>query len=636
MKCRQVRRLLYRAVDGELSVDERLRLDPHLARCGACGSEYARLQMLEELVVALPEPRESTAASEQAAVRGVREAIERAPEGEDDLPEWLAVQAGSSQQPGGVPGLGAFGANARRSRALLAAGLFAAAVLLGFLLLRGGDGSSELRSQLRDSAPGPVVRSGAPAPSVDAPLEAVPAERPRNRVDAERRLRQLLLETFADTAPDSSVDVAAERFDDLAAELGDWPFPRLAERLLRDSDVRLAGAAARYLGQRGDRLSVSPLADALERPDLVSDVLFALGDLGQLSIPALARATFDRDLGSAPLETLGRIGGSGAARAIEASPACGPNASTESRSAALEALGAVGGPALESLLRLAGTGAFSSGAARSELLFTLQTLPGGADALAALLAMPAYAPRMLDDAGARPVHEVELLFEAATLLQPDAALWWVEECARSSRQRDRALACLVNWEGGAPVAGLLRLDASGSLSSEDTLRVLTELVERDAGRMRLQSELLLARRDGAELQRYVELLVETGHAGVAPALVPVVLADLLPEDQRQWAALAIGSLGGPEEAQQLLAGAKTLDRGQRRLLAAVLLTLRRHLGDLDLEGLLSGASPRSLERVASVLRESDTDEAAIALFRVSRALDGAFASRIAGWSRSTP
>ena len=75
IRCRLARTWIERAADGELEIEQELRLEQHLAHCARCRGSYERHQQLEELFAGRPEPAYERLDVERA-VANVRAAVE--------------------------------------------------------------------------------------------------------------------------------------------------------------------------------------------------------------------------------------------------------------------------------------------------------------------------------------------------------------------------------------------------------------------------------------------------------------------------------------------------------------------------------------------------------------------------------
>jgi len=567
--CRRARQRIFREVDRSLSLDERFLLDEHLIVCRDCEDLYERMLGLEEALVRMPEPSEE-GLDVEAAVAAIGRAIDE-------------------------PGAPAVLRHPRWSRA---ASVAAAALVLGALVtwFVREDGEPQVAQ-----AP-PLVHFGT---DVEEPVEPDAAA-------VARAVRANLLASTGGNwdAASSSADALVLAFEERSRELLLWPLPRIAETLLADSDPRVACAAARYLGLRGDRISALRLADALAREDVAPAAVRALGDLGPRGVPALAQALHAPEYADVALAELQRIGGPEAAAAIERALLASPSLFAEAE-VLLDALAATGPAAVEFLVRLRQGDVVADG----NPLSWLAKVDGGDDELV----------RLLQEWTAR--QPIEALLEAVALLQPIAAQPWVEERIQELRYRDLALQSLVTWEGTAPVESLLRLDAAGRVPDDALLWALEELADHDVQRLTSYARELLSARDAITAGRYLELLLVSGDARVAPALGPFVYSDLLSIGERQLAALAIGEIGTEEDALRLLRGLEQLEHtgsGEERLLAACLITVHRMLGEPGVTEAMAGLSPGATRQVQMALAGVGNGAAgAIGLSRVARALDGA-------------
>jgi len=584
--CRQAQRRILRHVDHSLPLEERFLLDEHLGLCSECEDLYERSLAVEEALVRLPEPPEGRVDVE-AAVRAIRRAVDEG----CDTPRTTTLPW--------------------RRAAAVAAGFLGLVALGAWLVRDGSDTSDRSEAELARSeqaAEPPVEPPAEPAIEVIAELEADAV------IQAMRSHLLASLDEDWDPASSPAVDLVG-RFEGRARELHLWPLPRIAEKLLDDPDPRVACAAARYLGLRGDQLSAFRLEDSFRRRDVAAAAVRALGDLGPRGVPVLAQALQDPELAPGALVELQRIGGPDAAGAIERRLLTSPGPMSGSDEM-LDALAATGPAAVASLIKLAQHGSFAD----ANPLLWLKDVEGGGNELA----------RLLRAGSAR--QPVELLLQAVAVLQPKGlpleAQLWVEERVQELRVRERALQSLVLWEGTAPLESLLRLDAEGRVPDDDLLWALEALAGRDVQRLTEYARELLLAGDAITAGRYLELLLVSGDPRLAPALGPFVHSDLLSDGERQLAALAIGEVGAEEDALLLLRGLEHLGPHDERLFAACLITVHRVLGEPGVTRATSGLSPGATRQVRMALDEVGTGAAgAIGLSRVARALDGALAKQ---------
>jgi hypothetical protein len=129
------------------------------------------------------------------------------------------------------------------------------------------------------------------------------------------------------------------------------------------------------------------------------------------------------------------------------------------------------------------------------------------------------------------------------------------------------------------------------------------------------------------MRAWLLLLIESEHPGAAAALVPLALAEELAAEDRQWAALAAGELGGAEDARALLDGLARAPRPERRTLAACLIAVHAGLGAEGVAEFLAPCSGASLRRVTDSLESGERGAGAVRLHRVARALDAALAEQ---------
>ena len=570
--CRRAHAAIFAAQDRALALEERLVLEQHLASCAECLELHERSQAIDEALEKLSAadlPDLSGPAVERA-VAGVRRA--------------LASAAGEPLERG---------TRRRGSRRAAALAITFAAALIGVLV-----GRAFLADGGVSRGPGPVSRTQGP-PATPAAVEA--------------SVREELRSTFGALEPAADAQAALLRFEEATLELRrtGWPVVRYVEDLLDDPELVVATAAARALGALRDPLSAAPLERALEREGLADEALRAQGALGTAGIPPLERALDRPALAVAALRELCSIGGPVAAAAIESriQERGAETGGVPSRQALLDALSMSGPAAVASLLRLA-----SAPGAPSDVIERLAFVDRAKEELARLLERP------------DPAWSSTAIHGALVILQPERGLAWLEERCGETRERGAALHTLERWNGAGPIASILRLDASGRVPREELLVLLRGLLERDERRFAPFTRTLLAEGDPRDAQRLTSLLIESEHGGAGASLAHLALDASLPDDDRQWAALALGEFGRPADAELLASGLSRLGDEERRLYAACLISIHDRLGDAGVEAALAGFTTRDLSRVLAALGELE-DHGAVGLHRVARALDGALTRR---------
>lgn len=569
MRCRAARAASAAAVERELALETRLALDAHLAGCAACAEFERRQRRLQELLEGPGDPA-PVRADVESAVRVVFARLERG----EGAPLRVPPPRGT-----------------RRTYLPRAGAGLAAAALVVFLLTRGAG-------------------SRGPSPT-ETPLPAPPPAAPLAQGEVETAVRAALLASFADLAPDDAPGRAAARarFDERLREpaRAGWPVRRFVTELVASPDVRLARAAVACLETLRDPASLAALERALQRPELSSAAFVALSGLGEPACTVLERALGEPELAPGALAALCRIGGERVVAILERAARAARPHSAPSRAALLDALTSAGPSAVASLLRLAGE--TRARAEQEELLARLPLVAGAGPALVAELERGRVPP--------------ELHYRALLLLQPFEALPWLAERCASHRERAAALEVLVGYPGTPPLETLLALAEHDRAPRAELVGALVGLLERDALRAPEVSRALAARGGRESLRAWLLLLVESAHPGAAAALVPLALSAALPEEERQWAALAAGELGGAEEARALLDGLARAPRPERRTLAACLIAVHAGLGAEGVAEFLGPCSPAQLRRVTDSLESGERGGAAVRLHRVARALDDA-------------
>jgi len=573
MRCRYARRAIHLALDGELALERRFALDDHTVRCAACRRELERSQRLDEALELLPGPALDRIELDRA-LEHVHAGIERE-----------EARARDEHGPETAPGF----QEPRTSSPVRWAGALVglAAVLLVFL-------------ELSSNRP-PAGSSGDAAPASPVSVHPVSFEE-ADRADVALAVRKALVDT-------KDAEFAAVRFDELVRPIVrvGWPVLRFVEAALDDEDPHVVTAAMRYLGERGDARSAGELERILDHEERRSEAFLALGRMGSPAVAVLGRLVEDPDHGAAALQALVRVGGEGAADRIArllSRKARGERIAL-SRTHLLDELARTGPFAVARLLDLAESGRASD----EEVLPRLPGVESGGLDLARRL-----------QAGRAPSPSV---YAALSLLQPAAALPWLEERCEETRERERALDCLSRWSGLAPCATLLRLHVNGRVDDELLVWTMRGLADRGPASIEGFTESLILRDAFREASDWLELLFATEHEATAKSLALLALSDLMDSDERQWAALAVGELGTEPGARTLLEGYRTIDTGERRLRAACLISIHALLGEPGVRRALNTAPPRSAwgSLLASLDEVDRRDRTAYGVHRVARALD---------------
>jgi Putative zinc-finger len=649
IRCSQARRRILASRDARLSLAERLELDEHLQGCEACRALDLADASLDEALAALPEPPIERIDLD-AAVRAVRARIDGA-------------ELERSAQ------------HARRARLRRWVGwsvaAAAVAALAGWLILGRGGSSTASRNELVESVPPPatspvvpgsdVELDGAPEqpssvaqadiesdppratrpdanPSEIAQLSespAVDAEPEEPPIDVERhdRARAAVREAFAlavaaraGSAEES--DVLAARLQTVEAPLKDiaadgWNVSVLAERVLADADAEVAGLAARWLAQKGDRLSINKIGAVLTRPNapaaLRRQATLALLDDGEPGIAALGPALADAELRALTLERL-------IARGSPASVEVMAKALAETRqdgAAAADlahALARLGEPGVDALLESVRHGGLVAESALSELRRTR----GAPERLAVLLGERASA------------RVIDARIEAAARLGLAEVLPLLRERALDRGHRNEALAQLSAFPSRGALAIVLELWSSSRFGEDELGATARSILERDPLEgLALVGELEQPMQEPT-LHDLVDLLLATDSRSAAPSLARLVGSPWLPSDERQWAAVALAELGSAEEAQRLAETLRELQPEDQRLAAACALAIHALGGASALRETFGPADAPVAERLIALLerRPSDRNPAAT-ISRAARLLEPWLESRTLA-RRTTP
>jgi hypothetical protein len=128
----------------------------------------------------------------------------------------------------------------------------------------------------------------------------------------------------------------------------------------------------------------------------------------------------------------------------------------------------------------------------------------------------------------------------------------------------------------------------------------------------------------------LDLLLSGQARGSGGALVTLAVADVLPRDERQWAALAVAEHGDDRDAEELARRIGGFAPEDRLIVAASLHSVRARLGEQAVALALrdARASERGIDRVLDALASVDGHGAAgLGLHRIARAVDGALAAK---------
>lgn len=579
--CRTTRARLAAALDRELALEERFELDRHLERCGACRAHERRGLRLEEWLEG-PGDRPPVTPDVETAVANVLGALDR---GE-----------GSPWKPP------APWARHLRPVPILAGALAAAALIAAGLAWRAQVEPVKVEPPVAEHDP---VHAEPPAEPASVEAEDTEAW---TTASVERRVRAAVQAVFPDDVPRPDPD-ADERFRERTRDVAraGWPVRRLVEDLLDHPDATVARSAARCLGALREPGAIPALERALVRKPVVDVAFDALARLGEAAVPALERALADPARALRALNRLCHVGGERAALAIERRVLATSPGSEPSRASLLDALTATGRPAVAVLMRLA---AATDGPERDAVLERLPFVDGAGDELVG----------SLDPT--RPAREETYL--ALSLLRPTAALPWIEERCGEFRERPAALATLARYPGTAPLAALRRVWSAGRITREDALGLLRTLAERDEARVLEDAEALVDAADGIVLHDWTGLLIESESPRVAASLATLAFCDVLGPDDRQWAALAVGEIGGDRDVALLADLLHGREAEDRRRTAACLLSIHAHGGAEAVVRALPDVPLGELRGVLDVLAR-DERAGAIRVHRVTRALDGVLA-----------
>jgi hypothetical protein len=613
MHCRRARRDLQLKSDDRLPFERELALGAHLDDCADCRAFEATLERIDETLARWPEPA-SDRIDMDAAISNIRARIDA------DAPTQAAAP-----RP--------------RRTAVLAAAAVLLALVAGSLALRALRDdteaprlaqdrpdrriapSDELAENANDALiPHETVASAqAVADPSDSLADAAPPAEPLEPIDQARVLaaREFLRATLssldAELAVDASTDEARAFAATVDAKLragGSWPWRRMSERLLQDDDVALANTAARYVGIGADRLSIAALASALDRVECAPSVAFALRDADSATHPAFAAAL--RDPARSSVAFVAMLDAPPTARAALLDSAWRGFTPAERDGAAaqsvLEALADTGPPALTPLL---------DAGRRDEV---------SEDRLVALLTPHAWAPEELLDRAwsARRSTSGELTLALCAHLAGEAALDPLEQQLGTNGLRDAALRGFVTVGGSDAFARLVALHEAGRLEFDHVDAALHRLTD-DApdaphAALLVAADAALESGNSAFRRAMAGWVLSLETSAAVPALHLVADDVRFDPELRRDALLAIGELGGIDDADQLIESFKGFHARDRHLAAACLIAIFGLDGEAAAERALEGATPRITRSALTALRQSRQRDRELSTHRLARVL----------------
>lgn len=614
MLCRTARRELQLRSDDRLSFERELALGVHLETCSACRAFEATLERIDESLARWPEPA-SERIDLDAAWSAIRTRIEPAP----------------METPAAAP-------PARGT--WIAAASIVSALVVGALAWRAFD-AHRSAADSRTIAPR-IVESGVTtppalptgeAPNHVAPTESVVAS--AEPIDPQRVIaaREFLLAALTSVEPRPRPDASIREVREFAMAVdeelragGSWPWRRMAERLLREEPAEVADIAARYLGIGADRLTVTALASALDRVECCEAVALALRDAGAATHPAIAAALRDPSRFAAASSAVAVLSASERAQVFDVALRGLPvqDRAANDIDALIVALADTGPEALPALLE----------ACAREDLSTAR--------LAEVLRARAWAADELVAAAwrARRSATGELTLQLAAQVAGLASLDALEDQIVRSGLRAAALHAMSSVGGSEAFVRIASLHSAGYVDFDSVDRALHALTDTDplATRAAVLSgiEESLVRGDPAPARVLAGWVLSLETSAAIPAL-QLVASDARFEDElRHDALLAIGELGGPDDAESLITRFATYQSRDKRLAAACLIAIHALGGDAAAERALSNADPRSTRSVLTTLKRGSRRDRERSTHRLARALVPLLDEQAAAEGRSQP
>ncbi len=642
--CRRARRAALLRADDRLPFEGGLALDEHLAGCDACRAYAELVEDVEETLARWPEPP-AERLDVDAAVSAVRRRIGAESRNADGVDPSAAPRRSF-----------AFLVFAKPARVAAVAAVTIVVAAAAWFAWSSRTASTDpveprVASKDRDAFDGSadavasgITNDGASEPGDDvaartervAPADAdtaagasLPEPEPidRDRLAAARARLAAVLAANADALPvgatrDEARDFASAVDDALAAD-GDWPWRRFAERELAAPDTGLARAAARYLGATGDGLSAAALAQASKAHDTAPAVMLALRDLERLDAPECAAALADPARADAVLAALAGADDATAVRVI---------ARAVDRAFDARVIADRSSRAKDANASPAEIPSHTDLAAHADRLIDalLDRGPASLDAAIAACARGVLSREALHDrAGDRAWFAASIASAAASASADErgALAWWLDArtngasavpalVARAERgtARGAALEALVATRSADAFAAIVALHDAGLVDFDAADRALHAIAEARPDAVATIAPLATTDRATAAWI----LALDTSAA--VPALRALVADEGAAPDVRRDAILALGRLGGADEAEWLAPRVRAFSPRDRQLAAAALIAVHRLDGDAAAERALEGAPDRLRNTSLQILRRADRLDREPPVHRLSRAL----------------
>ncbi len=603
--CRENRARILAAAEGALPLEQQLVLEEHLGACPRCRALHARESGLQEAFARLPEPPFERLDVERCIDRiGAR--IARA-----------APDAGPTRPP----------AAAHRVRLAWIVGSLAAAAGLALILANLRDAALPRgASDVASTVPAPLAQSPDPEPRAPEPAPLAPDREPAPApIDAARlaavreevrgaliaALPELPREGTAGTA-DSFVARVDERLRDRGA--AGWPIVRLVEGFAADVEPHdLAVAALRWLGARGDRLSIHVLRGALASPERKRAAASALADSGPSGREALAATVLDPELFPLALSAFLRAPVAERLRLLEAGLRSAARNPLDPAGAELAfTLAAQGDAGIARLVALDAEGVVRQSVAANALAGTLSIR----ERLLAVIGPPP---------GTLPV---DATLRAIAGLRPAGCIAWLEEAAIALVRRgdtagaETALRGLAGMPEADALQALLRLERTARLPRRSVSAAIAAHIERHPAGAVTLARRLAAEGPAVQLRALRDWVLEQGTTASAPALVELARSAQLSGTDRRYALLQAAEVGAPDLAPRVATLFVELPAADNGLRATCLVALHRLAGSPAVSAALEPTPAPLRERALAVLEAREARGTPITTSqRLARALE---------------
>jgi len=207
-------------------------------------------------------------------------------------------------------------------------------------------------------------------------------------------------------------------------------------------------------------------------------------------------------------------------------------------------------------------------------------------------------------------------------MQLEPALPWIAERCHERAHRTTGLASLAAFDDGQALPILMQLWDEGHLDDAEVLAAVATAEERRPGQLAAHVTRLEASDQVEELGLLLRALLTGDGPWAGEALALLARSRQLGEDERVWAALAVGEIGATRQLEDLHELLRGLESERKLLASACLLSIHALGGEPAVRDALVGAGPERTTRLLDLLARRARDRnTAAPLFKLARQLE---------------